>query len=115
MDDACGTINPYAAVIARADLEAAREVAPQPVQEFSNIEFVRVVGRFLNVAAEKVGVRGRDFGYDFAALAREIILAAQRGGKLSPGDYRAVWEIRALLTRQPEQTSLTSLTAAPIA
>jgi hypothetical protein len=93
-------LDPLDAVLARVDLEATRDTAPPPSYEMSNLELMRRLGYILCEAARKIGVAYSDFGWDFEGLAKEIVHAAQGGGKLSPAEYRTAYTIWSIFHRQ---------------
>jgi hypothetical protein len=72
-------------------------------EAWTNIELARRIGHMLTTAAEKVGVSYDALGYDFEGLAGQVVAAAQTGGKLRPGNYRAVWRIWDVFRRNPER------------
>jgi hypothetical protein len=97
------TIDPIETILARNQMDeaSARRVVRQAAAADgpTNIEVARLICRLLDVTAQQLGIPYDDV--DFAGLCERIIAAAQ-GGKLDPGLYRAIWQIRALLSPRAE-------------
>jgi hypothetical protein len=97
-------IDPFAAAVARTDLEeasAGREAAATTDVGMTDFELVRRLWYILSMAAQKVGVPYNDYGYDYEGLAEAIVRVAQGNAKLSPSEYRSVYRIWSIFRRNP--------------
>jgi hypothetical protein len=91
----------FAALTARANLEASRAAAPRATDHMCDREIIRIFGAMLHKAAMLTGVAYQDYDpYDFEGLAAEIVRVAA-SKKLPPADYRVVWMIFDLFRRHP--------------
>ena len=86
-----------AAEVMMVETSSTPEMAPPPAREMSSIELTRRIAFMLTSMAEKLGVQYDELSYEFEDLARQIVVAAQSGRRLSPGDYRAAWTIWSVL------------------
>lgn len=110
MANAGGDLNPFEAVVARNDLAAARASARRHYLE-SDRDTIRRLARVLELARRKVGIEPSDAIYDFAGLARRILIAAKKT-PLPREEYALVYRIWALLLGQSDAFKARAVEAA---